>query len=87
MTFPRQFSDNAGLITPSRDYFAITPSDSTNLTFKTRSIRVGGAGDVVAVREDGTAVLFKNCFAGEILPIVAIRVNITGTTATSLVGL
>ncbi|CAB4155013.1 hypothetical protein UFOVP653_58 [uncultured Caudovirales phage] len=87
MTFPRQFSDSTALLTPSRDYFAITPNDSTNFTFKTRSIRVGVGGDVVAVREDGTAVTFKNCFAGEVLPIVAVRVNATNTTASQLVGL
>jgi len=87
MTFARQFPDSTSLLTPSRDYFAITPHNSTNLQFKTRSIRVGVGGDVVAVREDGTAVTFKNCFAGEVLPIVAIRVNATGTTATDLVGL
>jgi hypothetical protein len=87
MTFPRQFSDNAGLLTPSRDYFSITPSDSVDLPFKTRSIRVGGEGDVVAVREDGTTVTFKNCGPGEILPIVAIRINQTNTTATYLIGL
>lgn len=87
MPFPRQFPDSASLLTPSRDFFAITPSDTVNFTFTARSIRVGGGGDVVAVREDGTAVTFKNCYAGEILSIVAIRVNATNTTATQLVGL
>jgi len=87
MPFPRQFPDSVSLLTPSRDYFAITPHDSTNLTFLTRAIRVGSAGDVVAVREDGTAITFKNCYSGEILDIVASRVNATGTTAQYLVGL
>lgn len=87
MPFPRQFADSAALSAPSRDYFAITPSNTTDFTFTARSIRVGVAGDVVAVREDGTAVTFKGCYAGEILPIVAIRVNATGTTATDLVGM
>jgi len=87
MTFARQFPDSASMLTPSRDYFAITPHNSTNFAFRCRAIRVGGGGDVVAVREDGTAVTFKNCYAGEVLDIVAIRVNATGTTATDLVGL
>lgn len=87
MTFPRQFSDNTALLTPSRDYFAITKSDSVNLTFKTRSIYVGTGGDLVAVREDGSTVTFKNCAAGTIIPIVAIRVNATNSTASDLVGL
>lgn len=87
MTFARQFPDNTSLLTPSRDFFAITPSDTVNFTFTARALRVGVAGDVVAVREDGTAVKFVNCYAGEVLPIVAIRVNATNTTATDLVGL
>lgn len=87
MPFTRQFPDSASLLTPSRDYFAITPSDSVNFAFSCRSIRVGAGGDVVAVREDGTAVMFKNCYAGEVLSIVAIRVNATSTTASQLVGL
>lgn len=86
MPFTRQFPDSASLLSPSRDYFSITPSDTVDFTFTARSIRVGGIGDVVAVREDGTAVTFKNCYAGEVLPIVAIRVNATNTTATQLVG-
>ena len=87
MPFPRQHPDNTSLLTPSRDFFSITPSDSVNMTFTSRAVRVGGAGDVVAVREDGVAVTFKNCLAGELLPICAVRINATGTTATYLVGL
>lgn len=87
MPFPRQFPDSVSLLTPSRDYFAITTSDSVNFTFTARSIYVGTAGDVVAVREDGTAVTFKNCYSGQVLDIVAIRVNATNTTASNLVGL
>lgn len=87
MTFARQFPDSASMLAPSRDYFAITPSNTVAFTFKCRAIRVGTAGDVVAVREDGTAVTFKNCYAGEVLDIVAMRVNVTGTTAADMVGL
>lgn len=87
MPFARQFSDSVALLTPSRDYFAIVPHDLNNNLFMTRSIRVGGSGDVVAVREDGVAITFKSCYEGEVLPIVAIRVNATGTTASSLVGM
>ena len=87
MPLTRQFSDSASLLTPSRDFFAITKSDTVDLAFSPRSIRVGAAGDVVAVREDGVAVTFKSCAIGEILPIIAIRINATGTTANDLVGM
>lgn len=74
------------LTKPSSHYAAITPSDSTNFD-QCRSIYVGVAGDVVAVRPDNTAVTFKNAVAGSTLPIEAIRVNSTSTTATDLVAL
>lgn len=78
---------------PATDYFAITPSDTVNFTVadnKTtivRGIYVGTGGDVVAVRQDGTAVTFTGVPGGVILPIVAKRVNSTSTTASNLVGL
>lgn len=87
MNFARQYPDSASMLAPSRDFFAITPSNTVDNQYTCRSIRVGTAGDVVAVREDGVAVPFKNCYSGEVLDIVAIRVNATGTTATDLVGL
>ncbi|MGT2505660.1 spike base protein, RCAP_Rcc01079 family [Cupriavidus basilensis] len=67
----------------------MTPSDSSanNFARPANSIRVGTGGDVVAIRRDGTAVTFKNCPSGETLPIRAIRVNVSGTTASDLVGL
>ncbi|MGT2429234.1 spike base protein, RCAP_Rcc01079 family [Cupriavidus basilensis] len=83
-----KFAGYAKAITgPSETYFAITPHDTNDFAEIANSIRVGTGGDVVAVRIDGTPVLFKNCAAGEPLPIRARRVNATGTTATDLVGL
>ena len=72
---------------PAESFFAITKSDSANFSFNVRGIYVGGTGDVVAVTEGGTAVTFTAVPAGTILPIRAIRVNSTSTTATSMVGL
>lgn len=69
------------------EYFAITPHDTTNLSSSTKGgVYVGGTGAVVAVRPDGTTVTFTSVPAGSILPAEVIRVNATGTTATSLVG-
>lgn len=76
---------------------AITKSDTVNYdgtTYATNpvtrpitadAIYVGGAGIVVAIFEDGSAVNFT-AVAGEILPIKTIRVNST-TTATLMVAL
>lgn len=71
---------------PATLYFTATKHDSTDEARQsTGGMRVGTAGDVVAVRPDNTAVTFKNCSAGEYLPIVARRVNSTGTTAADIV--
>lgn len=50
------------------------------------AIYVGGAGIVVAVSQDGNTGQFT-AVAGEILPIAAIRVNSTTTTATLMMAL
>lgn len=71
---------------PADSAVAITPSDTVNFSSACRAIYVGVTGDITAV-VNGTAVLFKNCQAGSIIPIVATRVNATGTAATNLVAL
>lgn len=77
---------------------AITKSDTVNYDGTTYSavaagkaipadaIYVGGAGIVVAIFEDGSAVNFT-AVAGEILPLRTIRVNSTTTTATLMVAM
>lgn len=67
--------------------FTIAPSDVTNFDRTTRGIYVGGAGNVVVVWPDETTTTFPSVPAGVILPVRAIRVNSTSTTATNLVGL
>ena len=70
------------------DGVAITPHDSTNFTEGTcRGIYVGGAGNIVVVKPGGSTVTFSGALAGTIIPIQAIRVNSTSTTATNLVAL
>jgi hypothetical protein len=79
-----QAIDSAG---PGEQFFAITPSDGTNFNYSVRGIYVGVTGNVVCVNEAGTAVTFTAVPAGAILPVYAIRVNSTSTTATNMVGL
>lgn len=73
---------------PSNYYAAVTPDNATNFPEgRCRSLFIGGAGTVVAVRDDGTAITFAGVAAGSTLAIGCIRVNSTGTTATSIVAL
>ena len=73
---------------------AVTPADATALTGgPCRAIYVGGAGNVTIVPVNdnagiaGTAVTFVGCYAGMILPVMAISIDNTNTTATSIVAL
>lgn len=72
---------------PGLDAFAITPSNSINFNIMTRAIYVGVGGDITLVTSRGNAVLFTAVPQGTVLPVVALRVNSTGTTASALVGL
>lgn len=85
---PDRFGDTGSVLdAPATDAFAITPHDSTNFNENCRAIYIGGAGNIVVVTKQGNAVTFTGVLAGTILPIRAMRVNSTNTTATSLVGL
>lgn len=65
----------------------ITPSNTVDIAAPVRAIYVGGAGSVVITTVDGNDVTFAGLPAGMILPVRAVRVKATGTTATGLVGL
>lgn len=66
------------------DADAVTPSDSVN--FSTPSVVwVGVTGNVKITTAQGTDVVFTAVPAGSVLPVQALRVWSTGTTATSLV--
>lgn len=76
---------NAGSAT---DAFAITPSDTVNYAAGTaRKFYVGGAGNVAIVTPQGNVVVLTAVTVGAVYEIASIRVNATGTTATSLIGL
>jgi len=59
----------------------ITLHDTNNMSVMCRAIWVGAAGNLTAVMSNGDVVLFSGIVAGTLLPIRAIRVNVTGTTA------
>lgn len=69
-----------------RKFAAITPSDSTDLTYVTKSIYVGGAGAIAIIGPDGDTVTFAAVPVGTLLRIQAARVKSTGTTATNLIA-
>lgn len=70
---------------PAANAAAVTTSDTADLTYETRALYVGGAGDLSV--QMGSAVLFIGVQAGSVLPIRVSRVNTTGTTATGIVAL
>ena len=67
--------------------FNIAPSDVQYLPFVPRAIYVGGSGDVAIMMPGGDIVLLTGAVQGSVLPVRAIKVFFTGTTATNLVGL
>ena len=80
----RQQSRNSG---PYSEALAVVPHNTNELTYVTRAIYVGVAGDVkVNLYGSGTGIVFKAVPVG-ILPIRATLVASTGTTATNIVAL
>lgn len=71
---------------PGQYFFPVVPHDSTNFSQRARALYVGVSGNISVVGLDGTAVIFSNVPVG-ILPVNALRVNQTGTTASSIVAL
>lgn len=63
----------------------VTKSDTTQLS-GVRGLFVGGAGDVEVVAEGGGQATFT-AVAGQIIPVRAVKVMSTGTTATGIVAL
>lgn len=78
---------SANATVAAKSAVAITPTDGVAIP-ATRSLFVGGFGDVtVVMAENGATITFSNVTAGSILPVQAIAVNATGTSATNIVAL
>lgn len=71
----------------ARKLVAITPSDTVSLVEAVRALYVGAGGNISIVPLDGPTVTLTGVQSGSILPIGAARIDATGTTASSLVGL
>jgi len=78
---------SGGLSSPSTHAAAVTPDDDNDLTYVTRGLFVGGAGNVAVITMGGDTVTFTGVVAGSILPIRVNRVKATGTTATDIMAL
>jgi hypothetical protein len=72
---------------PAGSAAATTGHDTTELTAVTRSLYVGGAGNLTVLMADGTTCTFTAVAAGTILPIRVRRVNLTNLTASNIVAL
>lgn len=68
-----------------RNFFEITPNDSTDIPTRPDGIFIGGAGTIEMQGTDDNAATFTVA-AGTILPISPTRILDTGTTATGIVG-
>lgn len=69
---------------PITHVIPIVPNDTADLTYMSRGIYIGGAGDLTCVTVGGSVGTFVGLVAGTILPIRTTRVMATGTTATNL---
>jgi len=74
----------AGLDSPFGDGAAVTPSDSSDLSYVSRALWVGTSGDICAVTRGGATLTFKN--VSGLLPGRFARIRSTGTTAADIVA-
>lgn len=75
---PTQCADNA---------FEITPDDDEDLSVIASALYVGSTGSIALTTAGGDEVTFTNVAGGAILPVRAVRVFETGTTAEGIIGL
>jgi hypothetical protein len=71
----------------ARNAFEVVPSDTVKFDASARALYVGAGGNITLVTASNAVVRFVNVPQGSTLPVECVRVNATGTTATSLVGL
>lgn len=72
---------------PARSAFTILPSDTQSLAILPKAILVGSAGQIALRAVDSSVDVTLTVAPGQLLPIRALYVRATGTTAGALVGL
>lgn len=75
------------MLWPWRDGFDVTPSDSVDFDVQARSLFIGTGGDVAVVWASGNVSVFKNLPDAYVISGRVNRVNLTGTTASDILGL
>jgi hypothetical protein len=75
------------LNSPGSHHAAITPSDTVNMTNHCRGIYVGVAGNIAILSVNDELETYIAASAGSVIPIQAKRVNLTDTTASSLIAM
>jgi hypothetical protein len=83
---PSAFHPETGMM-PGYEGVAISPSDANNLAHAIRALYIGVAGNVKLVTSRGTTLEFIGLQAGSVLPMQAIKIFNTSTTATNLIGI
>lgn len=86
-TNPYPNNADPAALAPAARAFAVTPTDATDLSYVTRYLYVGVAGDVKVVTTDGDTITLVGLAAGVLHPIRVKQVWSTGTTAQSIAGL
>ena len=76
-----------GIGQPAEHLFLITASDTADLPFVTRAIRVGTAGNLAVLTTASELVTIPLVLAGETIAVQATRVYSTNTTASNIMGL
>ena len=86
---PRRSYEGSGNVTaPYTRGYVVTTHDTNPLTYTTRGIYVGGAGNITGRFVDATAdVLITGLLVGNVYPFVLSHIRATGTTATLIVAL
>jgi hypothetical protein len=79
---------NSSGTSASSSAFAITPSDTVALPYKTRAIYVGVGGNLeVILADDTAAVVLLGVVTGGLYPLAVKQVKAGSTTATNLIGI
>ena len=75
------------LESPAEGLLAVTPDDETDLAQVSRGLYIGGGGNVAVTMKDGSTGTFVGLDTAAIIPVRAVRVLATGTTATNILAL